>query len=721
MIFPVKIEDNMLCLQDIILLEAIFANEVVSLLPLPGSVFFWHRQESSAASEEKKHWSQSQEEEFLSLCLSQSNKCLGDILFLPLPLQAGESAGVIIKDIDPMILGKMSPDYLLELQSDIQEKLLQVRKIYIEPMTGQYNTRCLDECLRAAAVRHGYNLLFIISVSFRSRNAVSCLQKNIQTAGLLTVISPVPVFNFNNGIFALALAVESGEQAFEFSHKLIKRLKREGAAKVHLGFSSFQATQPQETWENVLASCWQALSDAEKRGPYSFCSNQALDVNNAALLEKIASGPMACLRRAWKGLTGFGMVLFLADKTAGKMNNLQMSRQGLFRTDWINGEISQNEGYLLIPESSESRFKLYVKDLYKEMQKDRELTGVSLGACFWPCLQYSKASMVMNCRKALMHGSFLGSGQCIFFNHISLNVSGDYFFDEGNYRQAVKDYQQGLCLKPDDINLMNSLGVALIEINRLNPAVSWFKRVLQKKKDNYMALVNLGFTRRLQHQDREALICLEKAYHLISARKTEVSADLFLQLGRLYCQFGRFGDAVKVLDAWEEKGSGNQEFYLDRLRGEVYMECGRHDEGMQALQRALKLYPRDTESMSLLGLLYFEAGQGAEIGERFCRKAVVEDELNADNWQRLGRILFKLNNIDEAIEAVRNSIRLKRKNNFAARLLLGKIYEHKKQYYLAGKLYNGILKVAQGEDSIIKEVKSSLLGIKKYYLNPEKM
>ncbi len=708
--------DNELCCQDIILLETVFIKEVASLLPVPGTVKFWHSGSSFQRDGKKNRWSREQDDQFSSLGTTHSIKHLDDVLFIPLQLRIDNLAGTVITDIDPLIFEKMSSGFLQELQTKIQQRLQQIRSIYIEPISGQYNSRCLLDYLQSTTVWQNFDFLFLVNTSFKRGSAVAGLQKMIQTADLLKAISGAPVFNFGSGLFGLVTEFESGEEAFDFSRKLIKRLKREGALKVHLGLTPLPGIEEKDNLAGPFELCWKSLVNAENRGPYSMCSSQALDPQNAALLQENDSFTMAALSKVWKGVTNFGIILFRIDDPGSDQFDLEPLLRPLLLKGLSYIRVSSAEGYLLIPGAATFKIRSDVDTIYNRMQQDETLQKVSLGVCSWPCLKYSKALTVTNCRKALMHGSFLGTGTCTFFDHISLNVSGDYFFDEGDYRQAVKDYQVGLSLQPDDINLMNSLGVALTEMNRLKPATNCFLKVLQQEEHNLMALVNLGFAKRMLGQDIEALDYFEKAYGVAVESNADVSPDVLMQLGKLYCQEGRFEEAVKVLERWKAKNSSSQEFYLFRLLGEAYMECGRQDDGMQALQKALKLYPRNAESMSLLGLLYFEAGQGDDIGLRLCQKGVATDELNGENWYRLGRVLFKHNEIQKALEAVRTSIRLKKKDNLAARLLLGKIYQHNKQYHLARKVYNGLLKVAKQKDTLAKEVKESLAEINKYYL-----
>ena len=101
---------------------------------------------------------------------------------------------------------------------------------------------------------------------------------------------------------------------------------------------------------------------------------------------------------------------------------------------------------------------------------------VALGVASWPCLDFAKSDIPGNCLKALLHSSFLGPGSMVVFDHLSFNVSGDFFFEEGDYRAAIREYQRGLRLQPFDLNLINSLGVTLVECGQERQAATCSKR-----------------------------------------------------------------------------------------------------------------------------------------------------------------------------------------------------------------------------------------------------
>jgi len=58
---------------------------------------------------------------------------------------------------------------------------------------------------------------------------------------------------------------------------------------------------------------------------------------------------------------------------------------------------------------------------------------------------------------------------------------------------AIKEYKRGLQIDPDNINLLNSLGVIYAQINRYHQAIPLFEKVLGIDSEDFMALFNLGF------------------------------------------------------------------------------------------------------------------------------------------------------------------------------------------------------------------------------------
>jgi tetratricopeptide (TPR) repeat protein len=187
-------------------------------------------------------------------------------------------------------------------------------------------------------------------------------------------------------------------------------------------------------------------------------------------------------------------------------------------------------------------------------------------------------------------------------------------------------------LDPDNTNLLNSLGVALAMLDNNGEAKLCFQRALQADAANYMALCNLGFIAQAQDQLDEAIDFFTRALPLaaedeqIEQRDNEghrLAQDLRFYLGRLYCQTGRYDEAVKILKKWQQLcANERQRRKAWRYLGEALAGTGERRQAMAALQRALAANPGDHEAMSLLGELIMRSHEGDEIALSLCRKSV---------------------------------------------------------------------------------------------------
>ncbi len=160
--------------------------------------------------------------------------------------------------------------------------------------------------------------------------------------------------------------------------------------------------------------------------------------------------------------------------------------------------------------------------------------------------------MVGNCRKALVHGAFLGPGVVTVFDHISLNISGDSYYGVGDMVMALKEYKRGFVCRHTDVNILNSLGVTYGMMDKHKLAIESFKHALIVEPDNYMALYNLGLVEELNINNREALHCFEKALEVYSAESDTSNSkqDLLFRLGKMHCSLGNYLEAKDILLPW---------------------------------------------------------------------------------------------------------------------------------------------------------------------------
>jgi len=524
--------------QDVLILGNQLLLEVKELLPLPASLnFFLH----DPAYRFLSRLSSRQQETLLVDRDEPVPFLRNGMLIIPLVADTVLQADLVVSDVDPALLQKMSGDWLLELQASLLQRFSVIRRIYTDPLTGFYNQRALDLLLTGSSC---WKSLFFIATISRQRTIATGCRKILQVASLLEVVTAEPLFYFSQGIFGYVSLYCERRLALDFSHRLLTRLKREGLRRVHIGFSCL----PDDMLPaQILDDCWKALVEAERRGPFSLC--------DAASLHNRASHPLAMpprnvvrkLQRTWYGLDRFGLLLVAFNDEDG---SLELDLASLLPEECVSVDLSDGQQFILFPDYSAERTASRIRQLARDIEKTAGISPI-LGYCHWSGSGSSRIDVVRNCRKAILHGSFYETGTVVNFNYLSLNISGDLFFDEGDYKQAIKEYRAGLQMQPGDINLLNSLGVALAEVNRHREAVACFSDVLRKHENNHMALVNKGMSCRQLGRRNEAVRCFEKALQCPDHGE-HASLELYFQLSRLYCRLEKYDPAVRLLKKCQE-------------------------------------------------------------------------------------------------------------------------------------------------------------------------
>jgi tetratricopeptide (TPR) repeat protein len=247
------------------------------------------------------------------------------------------------------------------------------------------------------------------------------------------------------------------------------------------------------------------------------------------------------------------------------------------------------------------------------------------------------------------------------FDSLSLNVSGDAYFSEGDLATAVREYQKGLDISADDVNLLNSLGVAYGLMNRTNDALRAFDRALEHDPDNFMALYNKGLGKLSQSDDAGAAKCFTRARLLCDRTDPDEAAvleELEFQLGVCLFRQRKYRQAIEILENW------NRSVKQDRVRsrscrylGIGYYRIGDLKLSSTWLQRAVHADEADAEALSLLGEVYVKTGQGNEIGLKLCEKSIELEPGNIGFHLRYGRVLSLCGHYTRSTEVLNRCFR----------------------------------------------------------------
>ncbi len=99
-------------------------------------------------------------------------------------------------------------------------------------------------------------------------------------------------------------------------------------------------------------------------------------------------------------------------------------------------------------------------------------------------------------------------------NFVSLVNAGNSFFDQGNFEQAIENYERALKIKPDDPNVLVDLGTSYFYQKNSNPdkAVEMYNQALQIAPNFRNALYNKGVILKEGKKDLKGAIAIWKQF-----------------------------------------------------------------------------------------------------------------------------------------------------------------------------------------------------------------
>jgi len=269
---------------------------------------------------------------------------------------------------------------------------------------------------------------------------------------------------------------------------------------------------------------------------------------------------------------------------------------------------------------------------------------VSVGLAVYPMLSYDKRQILDNARKALDHAEFFGPDSCVAFDSVSLNISGDKYYQAGDIERAISEFNMALSLDKDNVNVHNSLGVCYGIKEDLDKALHEFKAAIRLAPKEIMAIYNAGYVYFLKKEYTTAL-----EYFLKAERIDSSVFELAIQTGRIYLELNQPENAKKYLETATTLNPKSAAGF--RLLGDTYALIDRISDATTAYKTALKLNPENAEALSALGYLYEMQMKNAEIALMFCLQAVGIDPGNGLFQYRLGRLYFNRNQIEVALDA----------------------------------------------------------------------
>ena len=268
---------------------------------------------------------------------------------------------------------------------------------------------------------------------------------------------------------------------------------------------------------------------------------------------------------------------------------------------------------------------------------------ISIGTASYPVIDFTKDRILDNAIKALDHAAFFGPGSIVAFDSVSLNISGDHLYQEGDINSAIEEYKTALLLDPSNINVLNSLGVCYGVLGAYEKASEYFKAAIRLNPKEVMALFNAGLVKLFINVPDKAL-----EYFLAADANGEDVYEVAFQTGKLYLEKGEYEKGKHFLEKAVKLGPKSATAF--RLFGECCAALNLTDEAVTSYKKAIKLNPNDADSLSALGYLFDFQGENPEITTIFCQQSVDISPENGLFRHRLGQLYFKQNQLEDALK-----------------------------------------------------------------------
>ncbi|MDH5297465.1 MAG: tetratricopeptide repeat protein [Desulfobulbaceae bacterium] len=617
----------------------------------------------------------------------------GSTLLLPM-WRDEEVIGAAILSNSELPFVDMSTSWLLEVSRILSREFRQLKQWSVDGATslpnGQQLRAALAAVLAGGAAEGGQLRLVLIEIFPRAKDGEQAVAQFARAAGSLEgmVGHVAPLYACGAGVFGTLWPEGDSAQGLKMGEAVLRKLKRENFPRVHIGIAALGQGE-EETAALLLDRAWEALHAARRRGPHALCTYEALTRLQDHPFSPPPGAVMAQLRRRWRGLDRFALVLLHQDQaTSGEPFSQRIV--SLLGPGVPLVVLNGGEAYALLAHADEAGALAWAEEVRRKIGKVKGL-GFSMGIALYPGGPFGKSAQAVNARKALRHASFFGAGAVALFDAVSLNISGDVYYNDGDLARAVREYRQGLALAPDSVNLLNSLGVVYVQMNRYREAIPLFEQAAILDSSDFMAPINLAFAYLEQGRAEAATAAFEKALAIDGNH-----GEALLQLGRLYCRQERYGEAVPLLErAVVIHGGASPNGAAAALQlalAEAYRGLGHNREAIVCLERAARLDPRDAAILSLLGELYAEAGQGDEIALSLCRQAVELDDGKWQPWYRLGVVQLRLGDGGAALASLKQGLRFDR-HNLDILMLLGRVYAQAGQVRQARRMYERVLRL----------------------------
>lgn len=197
------------------------------------------------------------------------------------------------------------------------------------------------------------------------------------------------------------------------------------------------------------------------------------------------------------------------------------------------------------------------------------------------------------------------------------NLHGIIMLRQGKSKEALEDFQRGLDIEKDNINLLMNSGVANINLEQYEKAISCCDKVLEYDSRNVPAILYKGIALVQKGDTIPAMTEFEHAVKINS-----YSPDAYTYMGMLHYQMKNYEKALESYNKLAELRSTDANVFVNRAI--TYYNLNDYNNAFNDLEQALRIDKKNLMALSNIGMLHAEVGRISEAIEDFSKVLTID-------------------------------------------------------------------------------------------------
>lgn len=244
------------------------------------------------------------------------------------------------------------------------------------------------------------------------------------------------------------------------------------------------------------------------------------------------------------------------------------------------------------------------------------------GIFVWPYLHYGKGEAEVCVHKALECAKLLPEPQVSFFDSVALTVNADKLYSVGNIMEAIREYEAAILADASNAMALNSLGVALASLGKLDEAKRQLLKALKTTPAAETAgqiCYNLGAVHQQANNNNAA-----RAFYKKAVQHNPAHAWAWMRLAQISAARGRKLEATKLLEKAMEAAQGDERIInaARRQLAKITIKRDKTGEAREILHDNLIARPDDLASILELARLYLANSEDPAMAELLAGRAL---------------------------------------------------------------------------------------------------